>query len=62
MRDSNQTIIKFDYEKNYQHENFFLTKSNKHVFEFLDNWPKWEKNFVNIIGEELSGKTHFFDS
>ncbi len=61
MRDSNQTIIKFDYEKNYQHENFFLTKSNKHVFEFLDNWPKWEKNFVNIIGEELSGKTHLMN-
>ena len=61
MRDSNQTIIKFDYEKNYQHENFFLTESNKHVFEFLDNWPKWEKNFVNIIGEELSGKTHLMN-
>tara|TARA_B100000941_G_scaffold152745_1_gene108294 strand:+ start:1290 stop:1952 length:663 start_codon:yes stop_codon:yes gene_type:complete len=61
MRDSNQTIIKFDYEKNYQHEDFFLTKSNKHVFEFLDNWPKWEKNFVNIIGEELSGKTHLMN-
>ena len=61
MRDPNQTIIKFDYEKNYQHEDFFLTKSNKHVFEFLDNWPKWEKNFVNIIGEELSGKTHLMN-
>ena len=61
MRDSNQTIINFDYEKNYQHEDFFLTKSNKHVFEFLDNWPKWEKNFVNIIGEELSGKTHLMN-
>ena len=21
-------------------------------------WPKWEKNFINIIGEKLSGKTH----
>ena len=61
MRDLNQTILKFDYEKNYQHEDFFLTNSNKHVFEFLDNWPKWEKNFVNIIGEELSGKTHLMN-
>ena len=61
MRDLNQTILKFDYEKNYQHEDFFLTNSNKHVFEFLDNWPKWEKNFVNIIGEKLSGKTHLMN-
>tara|TARA_B100000282_G_C31709091_1_gene480189 strand:+ start:497 stop:1159 length:663 start_codon:yes stop_codon:yes gene_type:complete len=61
MRDSDQTIIRFNYEKNYQYEDFFLTNSNKHVFEFLDNWPKWEKNFVNIIGEELSGKTHLMN-
>ena len=61
MRDSNQTIIKFDHDKNFKNEDFFLSKSNKHVLEFLNTWPRWERNFINIIGEELSGKTHLMN-
>jgi len=61
MRDLNQTIIKFDYDKNFKNEDYYLSKSNKHVFEFLNLWPKWEKNFVNIIGEKFSGKTHLMN-
>ena len=58
MRDLNQTIIKFDYDKNFKNEDFYLSKSNKHVFDFLNKWPKWERNFINVTGEKLSGKTH----
>ena len=58
MRDTNQTIIKFNYDKNLSKDDFVISRSNKHIFEFLDMWPKWEKNFINIIGEKLSGKTH----
>ena len=58
MRDTNQTIIKFNYDKNLSKDDFVISKSNKHIFEFLDMWSKWEKNFINIIGEKLSGKTH----
>ena len=61
MRDLNQTIIKFDYDKNFKNEDYYLSKSNKHVFDFLNIWPKWEKNFVNIIGEKFSGKTHLIN-
>ena len=61
MRDLDQTIIKFDYDKNLKNEDFYLSKSNKHVFNFLNTWPKWEKNFVNVIGEKLSGKTHLMN-
>ncbi len=61
MRDSDQTIIKFDYDKNFKNDDFYLSKSNKHVFDFLNLWPKWEKNFVNVIGEKLSGKTHLIN-
>ena len=61
MRDLDQTIIKFDYDKNFQNDDFFLSKSNKHVFDFLCLWPKWERNFVNVIGEKLSGKTHLMN-
>ena len=58
MRDLNQQIIKFDYEKNFKNEDFYISKSNKHIFDLLNQWPKWEKNFLNIIGEQFSGKTH----
>ena len=61
MRDLNQTIIKFDYDKNFKNDDFYLSKSNKHVFDFLNNWPKWERNFINVIGEKLSGKTHLMN-
>ncbi len=61
MRDLDQTIIKFDYEKNFKNDDFYLSKSNKHVFDFLNTWPKWERNFVNVAGEKLSGKTHLMN-
>ena len=58
MSNLNQLIIKFDYEKNFKDDDFYVSKSNKHIFNFLNRWPKWEKNFVNISGEKFSGKTH----
>ena len=61
MRDLDQTIIKFDYDKNFKNDDFYLSKSNKHVFDFLNIWPKWERNFVNVSGEKLSGKTHLIN-
>ena len=54
MRDLDQTIIKFDHDKNFKNDDFYLSKSNKHVFDFLNTWTKWERNFVNVIGEKLS--------
>ena len=61
MKDLTQQIIKFDHEINYKDEDFFISKSNQHIFKFLNEWPKWEKNFLNIIGEKFSGKSHIID-
>ena len=58
MKDLNQEIIKFDYDQNFGNDDFYISKSNKHIFDLLNNWPKWEKNFLNISGEKFSGKTH----
>ena len=58
MRDLNQSIIKFNYDQNFTDDDFYVSSSNRHIFSFLDKWPKWEKNFFNIIGEKFSGKTH----
>ena len=57
----NQLILNFDYEQNFQNEDFYVSKSNEYTFKLLNSWPKWEKNFVNIIGEKFSGKTHLIN-
>ena len=61
MTDLNQLIIKFDYEKNFKDDDFYVSNSNKHIFSLLSSWPKWEKNFLNISGEKFSGKTHLIN-
>ena len=57
----NQLIIQFDYDQNFKDDDFYVSKSNKHIFDYLNNWPKWEKNFLNIYGEKFSGKTHLIN-
>ena len=61
MKDSSQQIIKFDYDNNFKYEDFYSSKSNEHVFNLLNDWPRWEKNFLNINGEKFSGKTHLIN-
>ena len=58
MKNLNQLIIKFDYEQNFKDDDFYVSSSNKHIFSLLKQWPKWEKNFLNISGEKFSGKSH----
>ena len=61
MKDLNQLIIKFNYEQNFKDDDFYVSKSNQHIFSILNKWPKWEKNFLNISGEKFSGKTHLIN-
>jgi len=58
MKSLNQLLLDFDYKQNFRDDDFYVGKSNFHIFELIDKWPKWEKNFVNISGERYSGKTH----
>ena len=61
VKDYNQQIIKFDYNQNFKYEDFYVSSSNAHIFNLLEKWPNWEKNFLNISGENYSGKTHLID-
>jgi len=61
MKNLNQLIIKFDYEQNFKDDDFYVSSSNKHIFSLLNQWPKWEKNFLNISGEKFSGKSHLIN-
>jgi len=58
MRNLNQLLLDFDYEQNFRDDDFYVGKSNYYIFELINKWPKWEKNFLNISGEKYSGKTH----
>ena len=58
MRDLNQLIWKFKCDQNFKDEDFYVSKSNEHIFSLINSWPKWEKNFLNINGDKYSGKTH----
>jgi chromosomal replication initiation ATPase DnaA len=58
MNNLNQLILNFDYDQNFKDQDFYVSKSNEFAFKLLNSWPKWEKNFVNLIGEKFSGKTH----
>ena len=58
MTNLNQQILKFDYEQNFKDQDFYVSNSNEYSFNLLNSWPRWEKNFVNLIGEKFSGKSH----
>ena len=58
MKDLKQLLFKFKNLKNYNSEDFFVSKSNFFSFNLVLNWPNWGKNILNIYGEKYSGKSH----
>ena len=56
-----QKIIEFDYDNNFKKDDFYISSSNQHIFKLINDWPKWEKNFLNIDGDKYSGKTHLIN-
>ena len=58
MKDLNQLLLNFKYKQNFNYNDFYVSKSNYYAFQLVENWPKWEKNILNIYGEKFCGKTH----
>ena len=58
MKNLNQLLLNFEYKQNFTDDDFYVGKSNFYPFELINNWPKWEKNLLNISGEKFSGKSH----
>ncbi len=61
MKNLNQQILNFKYEQNFKDQDFYVSKSNEYSFKLLNSWPKWEKNLINLIGENFSGKSHLIN-
>ena len=45
MTDINQKIIKFDYDTNFKDDDFYVSKSNDHIFNLLTNGLNGKKIF-----------------
>ena len=58
MKNLNQLLLNFKHKQNFNYDDFYVSKSNYYAFQLIENWPKWEKNILNIHGERFSGKTH----
>ena len=61
MNNLNQLILSFDYEQNFKNLDFYVSKSNTHVFNLINNWSKRNEKFINIIGEKFCGKSHLIN-
>ena len=61
MKSLNQEILKFEYEQNFKDHDFYVSKCNEYSYKLLNDWPKWEKKFVNLNGEKFSGKSHLIN-
>ena len=58
MKNLSQLLLNFKNSKNFNYDDFYVTKSNYFAFQLIEKWPKWEKNILNVYGEKFSGKTH----
>ena len=39
-------------------DDYFVSKTNRAVYEYIKKWPDWSDKFLVICGENGSGKTH----
>tara|TARA_B100000963_G_scaffold101349_1_gene87668 strand:+ start:27266 stop:27946 length:681 start_codon:yes stop_codon:yes gene_type:complete len=53
-----QLTFKFPFSKKYYEQDFFVSNNNFSAFKLIDSWPHWPGNWLNIFGENGSGKTH----
>ena len=61
MSKLNQLILSFDFEQNFKNLDFYVSKSNEHVFNLIKDWSKLKGKFLNIVGEKFSGKSHLIN-
>ena len=49
MNELNQLLFDFNHKQNFNYDDFYVSKSNFFAFKLVEDWPKWEKNIVNIM-------------
>ena len=61
VNDLRQQLFKFELNKSFNKNDFFVSESNFYPYNLLLSWPKWEKKIINIYGERCSGKSHLIE-
>tara|TARA_B100000963_G_scaffold172645_1_gene150176 strand:+ start:13520 stop:14182 length:663 start_codon:yes stop_codon:yes gene_type:complete len=61
MNNLNQLILSFDYEQNFRNLDFYVSRSNAHIYNLINNWSIRNEKFLNIIGEKFCGKSHLIN-
>ena len=58
MKNINQLLFDFKFNKNYLDNDYYLSTSNQEAYNLIDRWPQWIKKTMNLYGEKFSGKSH----
>ena len=58
MNELNQKLFNFNQKQSFNYNDFYVSNCNYYAFKLIETWPKWEKNIINIFGENHSGKSH----
>ena len=53
-----QLIFKFPFKTKYFEQDFYVSNNNFSAFKLIESWPNWPGKWLNIFGEQGSGKTH----
>ena len=53
-----QLTFKFPFTKKFYENDYIVSQNNFSAFKLIDNWPNWPGKWLNIYGENGSGKTH----
>ena len=53
-----QLTFQFPFSKKYFEQDFFVSTNNFSAFKLIESWPNWPGKWLNIFGENGSGKTH----
>ena len=61
MSKLNQLILSFNFDQNFKNLDFYVSKSNEHIFNLVKDWHKYKQKFLNIIGDKFSGKSHLMN-
>ncbi len=53
-----QITFKFPFSKKYYKQDYFVSSNNFSAYKLIDGWPNWPGKWLNVFGENGSGKTH----
>ena len=56
--DMNQLVFKFPFKTKYFEQDFYVSSNNFSAYKLIESWPNWPGRWLNIFGDQGSGKTH----